>query len=180
MVKYIRLSPFYEISMITISFARCKVALYALCSNVLMRSNCNGSNDNAMKYVLLHLPGGGILMHHLPFVTNENSVHSVLDDCVFEWEKCLLKSLLGAVTLKSTICSAIQSIDMEIAWQIVGLLIRWSVQTQSKVTNIQPLVDSMTVLLYCDQGSSMERKRSTVTLGDSISRGSVACRHMNS
>ena len=90
-VKYICLSPFYEISMITISFARCKVALYALCSNVLMRRNSNGSNDNPMKYVLLHLALQVVLMHCVPFVTNKNSVHDVLDDCVFELEKCLLK-----------------------------------------------------------------------------------------
>ena len=86
--------------MITISFARCKVALYALCSNVLMRSNSNGSDHNGMKYVLLLLALQVVLMHCVPFVTNKNSVHNVLDDCVFEWKKCLLKSLLGVVILK--------------------------------------------------------------------------------
>jgi len=59
--------------MITISFARCKVASYAPCSEVLMRSNSNGSNHNAMMYVLLHLAGEVILMHYVPFVTNKNS-----------------------------------------------------------------------------------------------------------
>ena len=98
-VKYIRLSPFYEISMITISFARCKV-VYGPCSKVLMRNNSNGSNDNAMKYELLYLALQVVLMHCVPFVTNKNSVHNVLDDCVFEWKKCLLKSLLGVVILK--------------------------------------------------------------------------------
>ena len=123
--------------MITISFARCKVALYALCSNVLMRRNSNGSNDNPMKYVLLLLALQVVLMHCVPFVTNKNSVHNVLDDCVFEWKKCLLKSPLGAVTLKPTICSAIQSTDMEIASPIVHLVIQWSMQTQSKLMKIK-------------------------------------------
>ena len=72
-IKYIRLSPFYEISMITISFARCKVASYAPCSKVLMRSNSNGSNHNAMKYESLHLAGRVILMHYVSFITNKNS-----------------------------------------------------------------------------------------------------------
>ena len=89
--------------MITISFARCKVA-YAPCSNVLMRNNSNGSNDNAMKYDLLYLALQVVLMHYVPFVTNKNSVHDVLDDCVFEWKKCLLMSLLGSVTLKTKQC----------------------------------------------------------------------------
>jgi len=29
----------------------------------------------------------------------------------------------------TTMCSTIQSVDMQIAWPIVGLLIRWSMQT---------------------------------------------------
>ena len=54
---------------------------------------------------------------------------------------------------------AIQSFDMVIAWPIVGLLIRWSMQTQSKLMNIKLWVEKMTVFLACDQGCSMGQKR---------------------
>ena len=106
--------------MITISFARCKVA-YAPCSKVLMRNNSNGSNDNAMKYELLYLALQVVLMHYVPFVAKKNIVYYVLNEGVFGWEKCLL--ILRAVTVKTKVCSTIHSVDIKIGWSIAGLLI---------------------------------------------------------
>ena len=143
------------------------------------RSNSNGSNDNAMKYVLLRLAARVILMRYAPFVSDKNGVYDLLDERIFEWEKCLLKSLLGAVTVNTTMCYEIQSVDVEIAWSILGLLIRWSMQTQSESTNIvirDLWVESMTALLARHRGCSLGPKNSTVPLVDSSTSASVASR----
>ena len=97
-------------------------------------------------------------------------------------EEVFIKVTTRGSNIETIMCSTIQNVDMVIAWPVVGPLIRWSMQTQSESTNIvirDLWVDSMTVLLACDQGCSMEPKRSTVPLADSSTSASGACRHMN-
>jgi len=116
--------------MITISFARCKIASYAPCSKVLMRSNSNWSNHNAMKYESLHLTVQVILMYYVPFVTNKKCVHDVLNQCALEL--FIKVTTWGSSENNNVLCNKKETLTsthfnlkhLSVVWEVISMKIK--------------------------------------------------------
>lgn len=101
-------------------------------------SSRDGSDESSAKFALLRLAVRVALMRYASYVSNPDCAQDdQFNERMFEWEKCLLKSLYNLQSSK-------QGVDAEMAWTIVGLLVRWSIQMKhQRHAKIDALVEDL-------------------------------------
>jgi hypothetical protein len=108
-----------------------------------------------------------------------DSASDVFDERVFEWEKCLLKSLLDVMAVKTKKnYGVIHNVDVEMAWSIVGMLVLWSSRTtipkqksifDKVIANLW--IESMNALMQCQMSCASNEhadSRTNKSAGPSI------------
>ncbi|KAL7484924.1 hypothetical protein ACHAW6_010531 [Cyclotella cf. meneghiniana] len=110
---------------------------YAFSQQALSDTVRGDVSSRDVKHALLRLAARVVFLRYASLDTTYNVVEQTGDhrnhsaessaDRIFEWEKCLLKSLHAAMAIIiKRYPHSIQDFEVEMAWSIVGLLKRWS------------------------------------------------------
>jgi hypothetical protein len=98
------------------------------------------SDVGGVKRVLFRLAVRILFLRYAPHASDQSTAGQY-DRQVFEWEKCLLNALLGAIAVNSKARFTIENTDVEIAWSVIGLLMQWSLQKKlGNMTKIKELI----------------------------------------
>ena len=102
----------------------------------LINSYASAESSDGVQYTLLRLGVRIVLMRYSCYATNQidTSSNGVFDGRIFDWECCLLKSLLDTMAVNNKKHQhTFRSVDVEMSWSTVGILIRWSRQASKQI-----------------------------------------------